>query len=343
MKRKRGLWLLGSVFLILILAGSLVEDAAGADAKTIELSFASYIPPFHWGHSQLFEPWAKAVQKATNGKVKVTIYPAGSLLKPRETYEGVKRGAADIGIGFAAFNPGRFPLCEAAGLPLGAPTAKLTGHAFWKLYKNFPALNKEFSDVKVIVITTSTPAKLLTRKPVRSMKDLKGMKIRVPGKWDAKTITKLGGTPILMPTSQIYMSLERGVIEGAVAPYDTLVSFKLKELVTDVTDVNLGSVVMYWIMNLEKWKSFPADIQKQIDSVSGDNLIDQACEVFDKNVELGKEAGVKKGIAIHKLSSAEKPKWTAVFKAVQDEWSQSMEDKGLPGKKFLQELRQLLQ
>jgi TRAP-type C4-dicarboxylate transport system substrate-binding protein len=346
MKKQKVVKVVRSIFpvlLLIVLVGASKEALPAPPAKPMELSFAHYIPATHWGHEQIFIRWAKEVEKATDGMVKVTVYPAETLLKARETFDGVQRGVANIGVAFAAFNPGRFPLSEAASLPLGISSARSGSYAFWELYKKFPEFQKEYSAVKVLGLNCAGPGKLQTKKPVRSLEDLKGMKLRVSGKWEAKTVVELGASPMLIPTSEIYMAMDKGVMDGAVVSYDSITGFRLHEVVTNITESSLYSVLMYTVMNINTWNSLPPDIQGKIDKVSGVHLVDIAATAFDRNDSLAKEFCVKKGIVIHELSPTERTKWDKIFRSVQDMWVAESEANGLPGRKFIDGLSQFIE
>jgi TRAP-type C4-dicarboxylate transport system substrate-binding protein len=221
-----------TIIILLGLCGLLVLPAT-VGAATIKLRMASQNPETSWGHTSAVAPWAEQVNKATNGQVEVQVYAGQTLCKGNDTWEATKAGIADIGWCFHGYWPGLTPLADVVSLPaLPFKTAEEGSELFWKLYEKFPAIQQEFADVKVLCLYTSDPYLLITRdKQVKTLEDLKGLKIRAAGGPPTDQIKALGGVPMLIPMPDNYLSLQKGVIDGMGAPWEAIQGFRLQELV----------------------------------------------------------------------------------------------------------------
>ena len=168
--------------------------AIPADA-VIKLTYANFPPAATFPCVQM-EHWAKEVEKRTGGKVKVQTFPGGTLLAAKNILDGVISGLADIGNFAMSYQPGRFPVSEVVDLPLGFTSAKVASLTLYDLVEKYQP--KEFEKVKILTLFTCPPADFMTSKPVRTLKDLKGMELRVSGT-GADVVKNLGGIPIATP------------------------------------------------------------------------------------------------------------------------------------------------
>ena len=179
-----------------------------AKEEVVELSYSIFFPPTH-AQGIAGANWAKEIEKRTNGRVKINVYAGGTLAKAPETYTAVTGGIADIGMSCFAYTRGRFPVMEAVDLPLGYPDGKTATRAANEFYKKMkPA---ELDDVKVLYLHAHGPGLLHTKKPVKTIADMKGLKVRSTG-FSAKVVTALGGVPVAMAQPATYEALQKGVV-----------------------------------------------------------------------------------------------------------------------------------
>jgi len=182
----------------LILSACLIAATAmapSAFAKSIHLTYSIFFPPTH-GQCLAGMDWAKEIERATDGRVKITVFPGGTLTKANQCYDGVVKGISDIGMSCFAYTRGRFPSMEALDLPLGYPNGLAATRVANAYYQAFtPA---ELNDVKVLYLHAHGPGLLHTQKPVKTLADLEKMKIRSTG-LSAKVVEALGAIPVAMP------------------------------------------------------------------------------------------------------------------------------------------------
>ncbi len=282
--------------------------------------------------SVLSEQWCKEVEKRTNGRVKVNYYPAGTLTPPGQTYDAVTKGIADIGLSFASYTHGRFPLTEVLDLPLGSRSAYQGMKLANAYYKKFRP--KEFDDVKVMYLHTSGPHYIFARKPINSLEDLKGLKIRSTGT-STLVVKALGGLPVGMPMSDAYDALSRGVTDGISAPFEAMHGFKLADVVNYCAQYDRVYVnAAYVVMNKSRWQGLPADVQRTIEAVN-EEWAEKQGRLWDELDKEGREVFLKKGGKTGTLSGQENARWTAHLSPVLDDYVKEMKAKNLPGDEAL--------
>jgi TRAP-type C4-dicarboxylate transport system substrate-binding protein len=192
----------------LLLLGS--DETVYSQAKPIELSYSSFFPA-QYGLGKAATAWAEEIEKRTKGRVKITMYHAGTLTDAVNCYEGVVKGISDIGQSVLAYTRGRFPLMEAIDLPGYPLTALVTTRVTEDFYRKF--MPKELADTHVLYIHAHIPGTITTvKKSVKTLEDLKGLKIRATG-LATKIIEALGGTPVAMPIGEQYDAMRKGVVE----------------------------------------------------------------------------------------------------------------------------------
>jgi len=180
-------------FLTAILCVALLSTGApAAETAPIKLTFSIFFPPTH-GQTKAAMDWAKEIETLTDNKVQITVFPGGTLTKAPQCYSGVVNGISDLGFSLFAYTRGRFPVMAAVDLPMGYPDGKTASKVAQEFAKTFKP--EELNDVKVLYLHAHGPGLLHTKKPVRKLEDLKGMKIRATG-LSAKVVQALGGVPV---------------------------------------------------------------------------------------------------------------------------------------------------
>jgi len=270
--------------LIILLALMLVALPLGGACSTpapevIELSYSNFFPPTHF-HSILAEEWAQEIEARTDGRVKITYYPGGSLTPAPQTYDGVVTGIADIGMSCLAYTVGRFPACELVDLPHAYPSGWVATKVANDFYNEFkPA---EFDDVHALYFHAHGPGVILTsEKPVRKLGDLKGLVIRSTG-IGAAIVGALGAEGYGAGQGEAYELMAKGVMDGSFAPREVLKGWKQAEVVKYVTgsyDVG-NTTMMFVVMNRDKWDALPEDIQAVFTQVSAE-WVDKHGKVWD--------------------------------------------------------------
>ncbi len=304
-----------------------------AQAET-KLTYSTFFPPTNH-QSKLAEQWCKEVEKRTNGKVSIQFYPGQTLTKAPQCYDGVVEGISDVGFSCLAYSRGRFPTMAAVDLPLGYATAAQATATANAVYEHFKP--KELDDVEVMYFHGHGPGLLFTtKKPVKTLSDINGQKIRSTGN-SAKLVKALGGTPVAKSMSENYQLLQKGVVDGSMHPIESNKSFKLGEVCKFGTDSFsvAYTTVFFIVMNKDKWASLDADTQKIIREINEEWAVKHA-QAWDEADVIGRKFLTDQGGEIIELSAEESAKWVEAAKPVLNGYVDETNKKGLDGTAILE-------
>jgi len=253
------------VIVSLVLAGC---AKPASTTETIRLVYGSHDPPVGWEVKNCSEPWVEEVAKATNGVVQIEGHYGQSLFKGTDALEAVKGGQADLAWLAMGFFPGVASLGEVISLPfLPIPDSKTGGLALWDLYDKYPSIQKQFTDqnIKILNFCVLGPFFTVTsNKQVKTLDDFNGLKLRVHGGPPTDMLKALGGVPVPVGINEVYPNMEKGVIDGAMLPWEAMISFKVYEVTKYYTYAPFYHLWFAVAMNLDKWNSLPPDIQEAI-------------------------------------------------------------------------------
>ena len=282
-----------------------------------------------WTAEHSLKPWIEAVDKATNGRVKFEVYWSNTLSKPMDNWESVKSGIADAGACAMPFWPGLAPLSDVISLPsLGIVSSEQGGAVFWKLYEEYQSIHNEFNDVHMMFSGVSNPNIFITKdKPIKTIEDVKGMKIRVTGGPPTEYLKSLGASPMLVAMVDVYTNLQKGVIDGVLASWTSVQSMSFHEVAKYVSEVPVYSTYAIRAMNVDVWNSLPSDIQDAINSVSGyDRSVLFSKTQFDDHVGVVKANGY--GMTVYEPTEEELAEWKDAAMPIWEQWVSDMEDAG---------------
>lgn len=359
MRKKKLVTLIGSVCLILVLAVMSFMAACPAPApppedgeeapppeKTWELKFAAFLPASSRSHSEVYEPYIKQIEEATNGRVKITTYPGGILAKESELWEALESGLVDIGyMAHGAVYAGRCPLTCLTTLPmLSAPNVEIMGKILTELYYEFPEIQKEYEGIKVLSFYSTPPYIINTvKKPVYKLEDLEGLTIRSLGA-PSSFFEAAGATPVYLPSHDMYLALERGTIDAACFSPVGIESNNLQGLLKYHTLVYISSIPFGFFMNQELWDSFPPDIQQAIwDKIGGYAGAEYIGRGVDSQIQGDLDLFESLGNEIISLSPEELERWEDLARPVWDEEIAKVEAQGLPGRAVVNRYIELLE
>ena len=249
-------------------------------------------------------------------------------------------GLSDIGMSVFAYTRGRFPVMAALDLPFGYPSGLVATRMANEFYNKFQP--DELKDVKVLYLHGHGPGLLHTKKPVKSIEDMKGLKIRSTG-LSARIVESLGGVAVAMPQNAAYEALQKGVVEGTFTPIETLKGWKQAEVVKYTTDSkSVGyTTAMYVVMNKDKWDKLPADVQQVFEAVSKE-WIDVHGKTWDRGDTEGREFTLSLGNQILKLSDGENARWIDAVQPIIDGYAADAKKKGLAGDDYVNALQDML-
>ena len=306
---------------------------AGSSAlQPAELTLAAYNEPPHFIALTSIR-WMEEIVEFTINRVKFTPYWGESLLKADAIYDGVLEGVADIGIAMPAYTKGRFPIAEAIELPLGYRDGILASQVAYDVIKKFqPA---ELNNVHLLYVTGMGFPVLVSSKPVRTLEDMKGMKVGTDGN-TAKIAEQLGGVPVSMSITEVYDALQKGTIDCALTSLDTVELYKLAEVAKYITDIHcVGYTSLNLVlMNINKWNSLPEMLQEAFAERDRKYSV-IAGEAWDQADKHAMNYALELGAEFIEMSPEEEDRWRAAMRPVIDDYTATLESEGLPGREIV--------
>ena len=322
------------------LAVGLALAALTAGAQTITLKVEHFLGPQSVQHTTMLGDWCKALDRDSKGRLKCEIYPAMQLGgTPVQLYDQTRDGVIDVAWTLQAYTA-KLAKLEAFELPFMMTNAEATSRASWDYAQKF--MQDEFKDVKLLAVHVHGPGNIYTKtKPVKTMADIRGLKLRAPTRQVNKMVAAMGAIPVAMPVPQVPDALSKGVIDGAVIPYEVAPGLKVNELTnftaeTDRTFNALYTTVFVVPMNKAKYDSLPADLKAVIDKNSGREF-----SAFLGKTQAGADAPGKKVFqetknqTISVIPTSELQNWKKATDQIDDDWVKEMTAKGLDGKGLL--------
>jgi TRAP-type C4-dicarboxylate transport system substrate-binding protein len=332
---------------IAALGGALAWLAAPAAAQTVTLKVHHFLPSNSLAQKQLIEPWCAKVETESSGKLKCQIYPAMQLGgSPPQLFDQARDGVADIVWTLPTYQAGRFVKSEVFELPFLTKASTGTSEALWE-YIQVNALD-EFKGLKLLAAHVHDGAHLhFTGKTVKTLDDLKGLKLRAPTRIGAKVLAALGAVPIQMPIPQVPESLAKNVIDGLSTPWEIMPTLKLEEICKTHTETSdkqtkVSNSIFILGMNAAKYQSLPAELREIIDRNSGQSLSRRAGELWDSTIEPARKLAKARGNTFVTLSDEEYGRWVEASKPVIQEWINDVKAKGGDGEKLLESARALI-
>ena len=311
-------------WLVVALAGT-----AQAETDVIELKLSHFLPSTHWIQTWFLEPWAQELQERTGGKVKVTIFAAGSAFgHVAKQMDQVRAGAVDIAHGLTGIPRGRMPRTSIIDMPFLVRTADAASRTLWDLYPDY--LQPEYKGVKVLALHAHNAGQIHTRdRKVETMADLQGLRLRTPSLAVSMMLEQLGASPVGMPPTQVYENLQKGVIDGTVFPWEAINAFKLYEVLNYHLEADAYTTSFFFVMNQSKYDALPEDVRQVIDEISGETLIEKFGPWWNEGDEPGLQAIENKGNTVTALSDSERDAWRKELAPMIEAYLAGIEEKGV--------------
>ncbi|MBI4767307.1 MAG: TRAP transporter substrate-binding protein [Deltaproteobacteria bacterium] len=310
-----------------------------ARAETVNLKFSHFMSPKHIQHQKSFEPFCKKVEELSGGKVMIKIYSGGALGDPKQLPDAVKDGITDIAFIIPSYTTARFPRISVMDLPFLGDSAVHGTKVIYDLWDKYFA--EDLKDYKVLWLYNAGPGQLMSvDKPMQTLEDIKGLKMRTPSAYMSKLLNVLRANPVGMPISELTMSLQKKVIDGVLTPFSAVTDFRLFDLIGHITEANVYITPMAVVMNKEKWNSLPNDAKKAIDKAAGEKWGIHASQVYDDHDQNTlKEIRAKGKIKVYKLPEGERQRIIKAVSVLEKEWVDDMSKKGFPAAQMMADVQ----
>jgi TRAP-type transport system periplasmic protein len=330
-------------------AAALATPALSALAQqTVTLKFHTFMAPLSNVWLNMHKAWMDKVTKESGGRIKFEAYPAMQLGgTPVQLYDQAKDGVVDIIWTLPGNTAGRFPRVEVFELPFMMTNAEATSKAYWEYVQTMAP--DEYKDVQVLALQVHGPGVIHTvDKPVKSVADMKGLKLRAPTRQVTKLLGILGATPVGMPLPSIPDALSKGTISGCVIPWEVVPSVKVQELTKYHAEFDPAGGALYtttfvMAMNKAKYNALPPDLKKVIDANSGLETSGWLGKVQQAGDAAGRQAAVGHGNTIFTVGPAEAQEFRRKARPLEVDWVDDMNKKGYDGKKLLETARSLIE
>ena len=324
---------------------ALIPAVAGAQQVTIKIH--NFLGPKSTQQANLLSPWAAKVNKESKGRIKAQVYPNMQLGgTPPQLYDQVKDGVVEAGWTLPGYSGGRFPLTSVFELPFMVTTAEATTQAFQEFGEKY-LQDTEFKDTHILLFHTAARFLFhMKESPITSAESFKGRKIRATNREMGAVLAALGATPIHMPIPAVPQALSKGVVEGAVLPYEVVIPIKVHELVSyhSAIEGTNGFICAAFIfaMNKKTYDGLPPDLKKIVDGNSGMNLAKRIGAVYDDVEVKNRAVAAKRKNKFNTIPEAEVAKIRKAAEPVIEQWVADVTKKGIDGKAMLAEARRLI-
>lgn len=318
-----------------------------ANEKPIKLILHHLHSPKAPTHTKLLEPWAKEIEKMSNGKLQIEVYPSMTLGgKPTELYKQARDGVVDIVWTLAGYTPGVFPRTEVFELPTVHQGSSLATSIAIK--EKFDLIKDDYKDVKpLLVYVHAGNAIHTTQKEVKSLEDLKGLKLRTPSRTGGWLIEEFGAEPVGMPLPTLPQALSKNAVDGALVPFEIFPAFKIHNLtkhsIVGPNDSRFGTSVFIMLMNKDKFNSMPKDLQDIVEKSLDMEMVKKAGQLwmdFEKpGIEKQKSS---KDSDVTALSEESMKEFDKAGQRVVQKWINEVKEKGIDGEKLVNEARKAI-
>jgi TRAP-type C4-dicarboxylate transport system substrate-binding protein len=340
MKRTRLLGFLLAVLILTLLAGPL---QAAETTKPLILKFSSWTPAqVNFG---LQGVWiVREMEKRSQGRIKIQYYWSSSLVPTKQIMDAVQKGVADIAFVNPNYQPGKMPLLTVTSLPAtGAKDMAYTSKALQGLME-MPEVKAELDalNMRYLGPLTNDSYGVWSKKEVRNLGDLKGLKLRAIG-MHANLLHALGGVPVSLGATEIYQAIEKGTLDGGLGNPSFAIGYKWDEVTNYYYDIPFGGLGQFVVINKSSWDKIPPDLQKRLNAMH-----DIACGVAQELYQGGGQALLEADVAKGKIKEIQpSPEDVAKLMKISkekiwDDWVEKMNKKNLPGQKVLDRWLELL-
>jgi TRAP-type C4-dicarboxylate transport system substrate-binding protein len=320
---------------------------SGLAQQTVTLKFHTFMAPMSNVWLTMHKPWMEKVEKDSGGRIKFEGYPAMQLGgTPVQLYDQARDGVVDIVWTLPGNTAGRFPRVEAFELPFMMNNAEATSKAYWEYVQT--QAPDEFKETHVIALHVHGPGMFHSAtKQIRSVADLRGMKVRGPTRQITKMLGSVGATPVGMPLPAITDALSKGTIDACAIPWEVVPSIKVHELTKfhsefDNTGAALYTTTFVMAMNQAKYNSLAPDLKKVIDANSGMAASAWLGKTQQSNDPAGRKTAVDRGNTIYQFTAAQRDEFIKLSGNVDDEWVADMDKRGFKGAQLLSTAKALI-
>jgi len=296
----------------------------GAMAESISLKVSTGFPSVHGTTTEVVLPWLKELGERSGVEIDVRMFAAGSSFGGLDRQlDQVTNGLVDAAVGLAVVPRGRMPSTGMLEIPFLGTNSRSINNAFNTLYKDHFAT--DFKGLKLVTVLVDCSVIHTVNTPVNTLEDLRGLRLRVPSAMGAELVKAVGGVPVAMPQSQIYESLQRNVIDGAITPWDVISSLKLGEVLNHHTDNTLFCGQLWFAFNQASFDKLPDAVKTTFEEMDGEYAVNMAQDAYDRWRKEAHAFAKENGNKFHKLSDEDVASWATKVQPAIDTYLDGLE------------------
>ncbi len=330
-----------SAFLFLQLGLSAqAQEKFTYNGPVITLRLSHFAPENHPMTKAVSKKWVEMVERESNGKIKIKTFYSGVLHSAKDGFKATVNDITDITPAYTMYQPGSFHLPHVLDLPFAFPNTAVAVKVAEELYPKYFKKEYEAMGVYLANYNANGSYNLFTKKPVITLEDAKGMKIRSAGGETSEILKALGTVPIAVPVPDAYNAFQRGVVDG-VALYNTgAVGYRVNELATSMTELHLNNPANAWAFNRKTWDGLPPDVKRFMYNMQRRLSMMYGIEFDLQDIE-SRKGFVNQGMKINALSPKELERWKAAVEPLWKKFIDENEAQGRPAKALVADLRAL--
>ncbi|SDI72308.1 TRAP transporter substrate-binding protein [Natribacillus halophilus] len=325
-----------SLFVLLLTACGAAEESSGEDGdadqdeqESMDLVFSHFQPANHPIQTEVLDGLDEDLNEQTDGRINMEFYADNTLGDPESHYDMTVSGEADIGLSVYGYAPGSFDLVTVMELPFLAESAEHASEILMTLYEEFPELQEEHDDTHPLFLYSAEPAQIMSNDyRIETPEDIEGLRVRSPSPLANDIIESMGATAVSMPMGDVYEALDRGVIDAAMVPLETLYNYSFHEVVEYITIGNFSATPFFSVMNQNTYDGIGDSDQEVLDSLTGKELATEAGSVYDEDGEAGLDAAIDSGAEIIELEGDTLEPWEEALEPVVGSWLEERESEG---------------
>jgi len=330
------------------LIGAILMGPVAVQAQEFSLRLHTLLPPVAAPPRTFLIPWTEKLAKESGGKLKVGFFGPMSLGgTPPQLVDQARDGVVDIVWTLPGYTAGRFPKSSVFELPFLHTDAETTTLAVQDYADKH--LKDEYKDYHVLLLHVHGGSLFMMRdKPLQSLADFKGLKIRTATSAGALFLKSLGAVPLGMPVTEVGQSMSKGVIDGTMLPYEIAPSQKMQDLATYFVTLSgpqsrMNTSMFAFLMNKQSYDKLPADLKRVIDANSGRNIARMAGQNWDKIEQAGQQVMASKDKnKFLQIPAAEVARMKELAKPAVEQWLADMKAKGIDGDELLRDARAMI-
>jgi TRAP-type C4-dicarboxylate transport system substrate-binding protein len=319
------------------LAGSRVSQA-----EPIVLRYTSHVPRSHGLFARAFVPFAELVERETEGRLRFAPFTDQLLHDPVDGFKATVTGITDYTHGYVTYQPGSFKLLHATQLPFLFPTPQVASLVVEELHPKYFKAEYERMGVYLAHCDATSPYNIISKRPIRRLEDLRGVKMRVTGGLVTEIFRELGAVPVAIAAAEVYTALQRGIVDAIALSVSDMASYRLQEIGPYYTRIDLNVLLLHYCLNRERFDALPRDLKEQFY-----RLLRIRSQIAVQNYYSGEGdqralATLRDGgVEIIELDEEERGRFRAAVAPIRQRYIDTYQSQGLHARELIEEMQAL--